>query len=801
MTSLGNMTQLAERSSSDGQQATPNRMVTINHNNHNNPSSEQNAEQLYSQLASIPSISSGRFISNHHSHPPEATSIRLDYSIRDHSRLIKLRAYQSYHLFKHPDRPSPVIINGALEFIDPQINYQSFSPTRSKYAVFRTITSPNKPPEKQFFLEIWDTQTHQQLFSHNLTSIHQSFVLNDTFGYPSWNSSETQLAYLAETLTKKDHTPSTSTWLERNRYVPDFGEQLTGIHLPAIFVVSLDDNLSKKSNQTLAPIVQLTDQSTDLSKLILGQPVFGHSSDMESVEIFCTGFASLSDHRRLGLIYCQNRPSSIYQLSFKIPIIEKPTDHETIKPVHPTNFMCHRISALDRSARSPRLVKDFIVYLTNPIGGPHASCASLNVYEPKTKKEKVLVGPVDEPNGDNLFPGLYIDDLPSQPILGDPSDSQKAMIVTSSIWGSLKKILTIDMQTGVTQAHLPPCDGSCTVLNTDGDKQVLCMISQTNSPPQVWIGKLEHVSKFSWQKVADLRASPDVQSQLSQLQSQIIRLPPNDLGPTDIVLTLPTLDLVRKLGKNKTSLVIVPHGGPHSTYLNEFSPSTAAMALLGYSIAYINYPGSLGFGQKWVEELPKRLSIIDVDSCKLALDHLLSLQQIKELEVGNRIFVNGGSHGGFITAHLTSRYPELFAAACMRNPVVDLVGTASGGSDIPDWSYAEAGIKFPLLSSESSERSDIDEIGKVSVNETDFKILRDSSPIKFIQNVKTPTLILLGDQDRRVSKQQGLAWYHGLKSLKTEAELVLFKDNSHPLNSIVAELHSFMIWFEFLSRR
>lgn len=47
--------------------------------------------------------------------------------------------------------------------------------------------------------------------------------------------------------------------------------------------------------------------------------------------------------------------------------------------------------------------------------------------------------------------------------------------------------------------------------------------------------------------------------------------------------------------------------------------------------------------------------------------------------------ISGGSHGGFITAHLTSRYPELFTAACMRNPVVDLVGTAAGGSDIPDW--------------------------------------------------------------------------------------------------------------------
>jgi predicted peptidase len=38
----------------------------------------------------------------------------------------------------------------------------------------------------------------------------------------------------------------------------------------------------------------------------------------------------------------------------------------------------------------------------------------------------------------------------------------------------------------------------------------------------------------------------------------------------------------------------------------------------------------------------------------------------------SRIFVMGGSHGGFLTAHLSARYPELFAGAIMRNPVTDL---------------------------------------------------------------------------------------------------------------------------------
>lgn len=53
------------------------------------------------------------------------------------------------------------------------------------------------------------------------------------------------------------------------------------------------------------------------------------------------------------------------------------------------------------------------------------------------------------------------------------------------------------------------------------------------------------------------------------------------------------------------------------------------------------------------------------------------------------MFVQGGSHGGFITAHLTARWPDYFAAAVLRNPVTDLCFMAAGGSDIPDWHVSQ----------------------------------------------------------------------------------------------------------------
>jgi acylaminoacyl-peptidase len=53
-----------------------------------------------------------------------------------------------------------------------------------------------------------------------------------------------------------------------------------------------------------------------------------------------------------------------------------------------------------------------------------------------------------------------------------------------------------------------------------------------------------------------------------------------------------------------------------------------------------------------------------------------------------RVGICGGSHGGFLTAHCTSQYPELFKAAAMRNPVTNIASMVTS-TDIPDWCYGE----------------------------------------------------------------------------------------------------------------
>ena len=95
-------------------------------------------------------------------------------------------------------------------------------------------------------------------------------------------------------------------------------------------------------------------------------------------------------------------------------------------------------------------------------------------------------------------------------------------------------------------------------------------------------------------------------------------------------------------------------------------------------------------GQDFVESLPPALATLDVEAT-LATSHYLNALSLASRTKGKKLLM-GGSHGGFISAHLTSRYPDEYDACVMRNPVVDLPSMIYA-SDIPDWFVN----LFPLL--------------------------------------------------------------------------------------------------------
>ena len=140
------------------------------------------------------------------------------------------------------------------------------------------------------------------------------------------------------------------------------------------------------------------------------------------------------------------------------------------------------------------------------------------------------------------------------------------------------------------------------------------------------------------------------------------------------------------------------------------------------------------------------------------------------LDAGS-VAVVGGSHGGFLGGHLIGQHPDLFRAAALRNPVTN-IPTMSGVTDIPDWCWVEA---LGLGS------YDFDGPYSPAGPEVLAKMF-EASPVAHVSQVRAPTILALGAKDLRVPCSQGIEYYHALKSRGVPARLLLYPEDSHPID-------------------
>ena len=197
-------------------------------------------------------------------------------------------------------------------------------------------------------------------------------------------------------------------------------------------------------------------------------------------------------------------------------------------------------------------------------------------------------------------------------------------------------------------------------------------------------------------------------------------------------------------------LLLVPHGGPHSSFTSSFSPHYAYLASLGVAVLLVNYRGSTGYPLATLASLPGRCGVADVSDCfqaalaALAWGGVAAAAQSPLLDPRNlhcmpplphfprldptRVAVSGGSHGGFLASHLVSNPATrpLFRAAVLRNPVTN-IASMLGSTDIPDWCLTEAlGV---------GESGGAREVGHLTAG--DRERMRRLSPISLLRFLQT----------------------------------------------------------------
>lgn len=233
-----------------------------------------------------------------------------------------------------------------------------------------------------------------------------------------------------------------------------------------------------------------------------------------------------------------------------------------------------------------------------------------------------------------------------------------------------------------------------------------------------------------------------------------------------------------------------------------------------------NYTGTPGFGQNEIYRLLGQCGTLDVEDVHASTLHVVNGLHLARFREGG-IFVMGGSHGGFIAAHLISRYPDIYSAAILRNPVITCGEVA--GTDIPDWYFAEFGFQsdFPIQSSppfsdlttvlKSSKTLDFDAtphvtphifegLYKASPSTALVNRLKDRSQNSGQAQRIPPVLLLIGASDQRVSPTQGIGLYHLLKGAGEEVEMLVFDGEGHPIDGVEALKVGWMAGRDWLKR-
>jgi len=220
----------------------------------------------------------------------------------------------------------------------------------------------------------------------------------------------------------------------------------------------------------------------------------------------------------------------------------------------------------------------------------------------------------------------------------------------------------------------------------------------------------------------------------------------------------------------KYPMVLWIHGGPWSMYDVGFNWAYQNFASLGYAVLYTNPRGSTGYGQDFVNGIQYSYPGKDYDDLMAGVDAAIAKGFIDE----RNLFVCGGSGGGVLTAWIVG-HTDRFAAAVSMRPVINwhsFVGTTDG----PAW-YRQF-QKYPWE------------------DPMEYAV---RSPLHYVANVTTPTMVMTGEADLRTPMRQSEEYYRALKMLKKETLLVRMPDEYHgwrrPSHQLLQQLY-LLAWFE-----
>jgi len=361
------------------------------------------------------------------------------------------------------------------------------------------------------------------------------------------------------------------------------------------------------------------------------------------------------------------------------------------------------------------------------------------------------------------------------------TSSRKASI-NSFFWQAPGRILLVEyVGGGSTISELNPTDNSTRTISkgsegihafgnfpnfalSDNGNFAAIVRSTYNSPPEVFAGPIGE-----WHQLTDNNAglqanwgkaeSIEWTNEGSNIQGWLV--PPAEIEP----------------GKNYPMVVLI-HGGPSSVTTSEWPASfgmsraiIAALSTRGYYVLLPNPRGSYGRGEDFTRANMKDFGGGDLRDDLAGVDATIKKYPID----ANRLGVTGWSYGGFMTMWTVTQTDRFRAAVA--------------GAGIANWQsyYGQNLIGQWMISFFGASVYD------------DPEVYAKSSPIRFIKNVKTPTLVIVGERDAECPSSQSYEFWHALKTLGVPTKLIVYAGEGHMFiepKHQVDRLEQTVAWFD-----
>jgi dipeptidyl aminopeptidase/acylaminoacyl peptidase len=206
-------------------------------------------------------------------------------------------------------------------------------------------------------------------------------------------------------------------------------------------------------------------------------------------------------------------------------------------------------------------------------------------------------------------------------------------------------------------------------------------------------------------------------------------------------------------GTRRYPLLVNPHGGPRGHSNVDFDPAAAYWTSLGYLVLKPNFRGSTGYGDAFTKGNVEDWGDGPFQDVMAGVDALIA----RGIADADRLFMYGWSYGG-IMANWTATHTDRFK------------GIVSGAS------VADGRMQYAIS---DSRRWRFDYFKGSPFFDTNYPIYQRESPVTHARHAKSPTLFVVGAEDKRCPIEQSLMMYRAFKDHGVMTELLIYPREDH----------------------